>query len=642
MSASNTHQTGSPRWLWAVVIIAGVFAVYANSISAPFLFDDGPAIAHNPTIRSLWPLWGPMNPPATGAGVTGRPVVNLTLAVNYAVGGLDVNGYRATNIALHALTALILLGLLRRTLRCVPSLADRAEMGAGLAALLWAVHPLLTESVVCVVQRNEVLGGLFYLLTLYAFTRTTDGGARAVTWQIIAVAACLLGVASKEIVATAPLMVLLYDRTFVAGSFAAAWRPRKGFYLALASTWLVLAWLMAGNHQRGSTVGFGLGMNSWEYLLTQCRALMVYLQLALWPHPLIVDYGSEVGRFGDVWWRGLVIVASLIVTVWALWRRPIWGFAGAWFFVILAPSSSIVPLTTQTIAEHRMYLPLIAIIAVMLAALHRIAGRRTVVAGSLIAATLAVVTVQRNADYGSALALWSQTVAGAPTNARAHLNFGEALFQQENYAAAAAAFETALRLKPTYAEAHYNLGLTQVQLGQREPGIGHFEAAVRLEPDYAVAHNDLGIALAQSGRIDAAQAHFETALQLRPDFAGAQYNLGNLLLRTERPAKAVPHYETALKLNPGSAEYHSNLAVALMQTGRRTEAVAHYETAVNLTPSSPDLQLSLALALAANGRLSDAIPHAREALRLRPDFSAARDYLSAMESDLNRMTEPKP
>jgi hypothetical protein len=216
MSASNTHQTGSPRWLWAVVIIAGVFAVYANSISAPFLFDDGPAIAHNPTIRSLWPLWGPLNPPATGAGVTGRPVVNLTLAVNYAVGGLDVNGYRATNIALHALTALILLGLLRRTLRCVPSLADRAEMGAGLAALLWAVHPLLTESVVCVVQRNEVLGGLFYLLTLYAFTRTTDGGARAVTWQIIAVAACLLGVASKEIVATAPLMVLLYDRTFVA------------------------------------------------------------------------------------------------------------------------------------------------------------------------------------------------------------------------------------------------------------------------------------------------------------------------------------------------------------------------------------------------------------------------------------------
>ncbi len=634
--SADNNSARLPQFAWGVLLVLAVFAVYANSLGVPFLFDDAPSIAHNPSIRSLATA---LSPPATGAGVTGRPLENFSLAVNYALGGLDPRGYHAMNVALHALAALALWGLLRRTLRRVPALAADAELLAGGIALLWAVHPLLTESVVCVVQRNEILGGLFYLLTLYGFIRSTEAGAQRMSWQVVAVAACLLGIASKEIVATAPLMALLYDRTFVAGNFASAWRERKRFYLALAATWLPLAWLMLGNQQRGSTVGFGLGMSSWDYLLTQCRALTVYLKLAVWPHPLIVDYGTAVSRLGEVWGRGLVIVTLLGATVWALWRRPVWGFVGAWFFVILAPSSSFVPLTTQTIAEHRMYLPLIAVIAVAVAALHRLGGRSSLIVGGLLAAGLGFATVQRNADYRSAFALWSGTVANAPANPRAHLNLGEARFQQSDYAAAAAEFEEALRLRSAYAEAHYNLGLAQAQLGRRESAITQFEEALRLVPDYAIAHNDLGIALAQLGQTTAAQSHFEAALQLRPDFAGAQFNLGNLMLRMGRPAAAIPHYESAVGFNAGSAEYHGNLAVALMQTGRRAEAVTHYEAAVRLTPAAPDLQFSLALALATTGRLRAAIPHIEKAVRLRPDFDAARKLLSEMQADLKRMEE---
>jgi tetratricopeptide (TPR) repeat protein len=660
-SATDQGPPGAPRWrglLAGALLVLATVAVHWNSLGAPFQFDDEPAIVYNPTIRTLWPPWGALQPPAIGSGVTGRPLVNLSLAVNHALGGLDVRGYHAMNLALHIMAVLTLWGVLRRTLRlnvgrglsptfpnlsCVkPDLHNTTESLAFLVALLWAVHPLLTESVVCIVQRNEILGGLFLLLTIYGFVRSAESGTAARRWQVLAVAACLLGMASKEIVAAAPLLVLLYDRTFVAGGFAAAWRERRGFYLSLAATWLLLAWLMLGNNQRGGSVGFGLGMSSWDYLLTQCRALTTYLKLSFWPHPLVVDYGSGVSGLGEVWWRGLIVLALLGATVWALVRRPVWGFVGAWFFVILAPSSSFVPLTTQTIAEHRMYLPLIALIVLTVAVLHRLAGRKTLLLGTCLAAGLGAVTVGRNQVYRSDLTLWSDTVAQAPGNPRAHLNLGQVLFKAGRLEEAAGSFGTALRLKPGYAEAHYNLGLAQGRLGRTPEAIGQFEAVLRLVPDHASAHNDLGIALAQTGRLAEAEAHFATALRHRPDFAGAHYNLANLLLRLRRPAESVPHYEAAIGLNAAVAEYHSNLAVALMQTGRRAEATARYEAAVRLSPEAPELRLNLALTLAAAGRLREAIPHAEAAVRLRPDFEAARRYLAEMQADLKRLEAAKP
>jgi tetratricopeptide (TPR) repeat protein len=643
-SAPDQGPPGAARWrgfLAAAILVLAVAAVYWNSLGVPFQFDDEPAILYNPTIRSLASIRTVLSPPASGAGVTGRPLVNLSLAVNHAVGGLDVRGYHAMNLALHALAVLTLWGVMRRTLRLCSGPSGR--IGEGFAfgvALLWAVHPLLTESVVCVVQRNEIMGGLFYLLTLYGFIRAADGGGRR--WLAVSVLACLLGMAAKEIVATAPLLVLLYDRTLVAGGLAAAWRQRRGYYLSLAATWLLLAWLMLGSGQRGGSVGFGLGMSSWDYLLTQCRALTTYLQLSVWPHPLVVDYGPGVSGLGEVWGRGLIVLALVGATGWALVRKPVWGLIGAWFFVILAPSSSFVPLTTQTIAEHRMYLPLIAVIVLVMAALHRLAGPKSLLLGVCLAAGLGAATIGRNQVYQSGMTLWADTVAQAPDNPRAHLNLGQALFQAGRLPEAVASFEAALRLKPAYAEAHYNLGLAQSRLGRTTEAIGQFEEVLRLVPDHAAAHNDLGIALAQTGRPAEAEAHFAAALRYRPDFAGAHYNLASLLLRTRRPAEAVPHYEAALRLNSNVAEYHSNLAVALMQTGRVPEATAHYEAAVQLAPDSPELRLNLALTLAAAGRLREAIPHVEAALRLRPDFEPARRYLTEMQADLKRMEAAKP
>ncbi len=422
--SANSCLSRRLAWLLGGVLVLAVIAAYGNSLNVPFFFDDRPAIIRNDSIRHLWPPGDALSPPIGGSGVAGRPLANLSLAVNYAISGLAVRGYHVVNIALHVLATLTLWGVLRRTLRrpALPArFRERAEVIAWTATLIWAVHPLLTESVVCVVQRNEVMGGLFYLLTFYGFLRGTeraaDGkvGTNSRSWLGWSAGACFAGVASKEIVATAPVLLWLFDRTFVAGSFRAVWRERKWFYAMLAMSWLPLGWLVVHNSRRGGTVGFGLGVSSWQYLLTQCQAITTYVKLSFWPDPLVVDYGVGVAKgLGDVWWQGLIVVALLVATALALWRRPAVGFLGAWFFVILAPSSSFVPLTTQTIAEHRMYLPLAALVVATVLGLSVWTGRRIGWAGAIVALALGALTVRRNRDYRTEESIWADTVAKRP------------------------------------------------------------------------------------------------------------------------------------------------------------------------------------------------------------------------------------
>ncbi len=203
-----------------VLIVIVALAVYANSFRGPFIFDDEQSILQNPSIRRLWPIWGPLNPPKGGWPVQSRPIMNLSLALNYALFGLDVRGYHGFNLTIHVLGALLLYGIVRRTLS-LPALRDRfgkvAAQLALAAALIWTVHPLQTESVTYVIQRTESIMGLFYLLTLYCVIRGACS-ARPVGWCLSAVVACALGMASKEVMVTAPVIVLLYDRSFLARS----------------------------------------------------------------------------------------------------------------------------------------------------------------------------------------------------------------------------------------------------------------------------------------------------------------------------------------------------------------------------------------------------------------------------------------
>ncbi len=676
-------------WLGLVALIAsGVFA-YQGSLAVPFLFDDDPAIYYNPTIRHLWPLWGMLVPPATGAPVTSRPIANVSLAINYAVGGLHVEGYHVFNLAAHLLTGLFLYGIIRQTFRQPALVAYRrfALPVAWISALWWLVHPLVTEPVTYVVGRTEVLMGLFYLITIYAAIRAM-AAAQPRLWQATAVAACLAGMASKEVMVTAPLMALLYDRTFVSGSFGAAWKQRRGFYLTLAATWGLLAWLMAsgGGGSRGGSTGFRGGITWWEYLFTQFFAITRYLRLSLFPHPLIFDYGTYLATNPLIIVPcGLLVLGLGTATAIALWRWPVIGFLGAWFFGILAPSSSIVPVITQTIAERRMYLALPALLVPIAFMLVRGLKRWSLPVGIAIAGAGIAMTLARNRDFQSAQTIWADTVAKWPDEPRPHLNLGFALMSNPaSTGDAIEQFRQVIRIKPDFEMAYACLGSALAKVAGRDrEAEAAFQRELQLHPRSALGHLDFGVFLSKiPGREQEASTQIQTALRLEPNDVeiGAQAHaaLGSLLTQSSgMRAEGIAELRAAISLFPELAEAHANLGLALAQENANSaEAVAELETGQKLKPGSAEIWIDLGTVLARNpqrqpdaiaayemaidldsrswqahynlgkllldvpGRRADAIQHLDMATRLAPDFADAHTSLGvALAADPGRSRE---
>jgi tetratricopeptide (TPR) repeat protein len=610
-----------------LLIIAAAFAAYHNSFSGPFVFDDIAAIVDNPSIRHLWPIMRAMAPPLSSAGANGRPMVNLSLAVNYALGGTNVAGYHVVNFLLHVAVALVLFSVVSRTLR-LPSLGGRFEGKVRHIALaitlLWTVHPLLTESVAAVIQRNELIVGLFYLLTLYAVVRSFNSTRKAF-WYAWAIAACLLGMASKEVMATAPVMVLLYDRAFLSGSFKKSLMQRRPLYLGLSATWVLLGLLVFSHKDRAGTAGFGLGVEWWAYALTQCQAIVRYLSLAVWPQGLVFDYGAGVVRdFATVWHQASILLVLLAATAYATLRQPKLGFVGCWFFGILAPSSSVVPLATQTTAEHRMYLPLIAVVALAALGLFTKANKNAgLVVVGVVASLLGWKSVQRNEVYKSAVALWGDTISKCPENARAHKELGNVLEGAGRMSEALANYDKALQLRPDYVTVYCDKAEALLRMGQASAAVELFDRALRIDPAYLRALKGSGDALVQAGRGDAAISSYEEALKLQPDDSGAARNLGIALLAAGRVSEAIERFEAVLRSDPLDATAHSNLGYAFWQIGQVEMAVVHFETAARLEPDSAEAHYSYARALARARRFADAIGEYRRVIALKPDHVVA-------------------
>jgi len=530
---------------------AAGLAAYHNSLRGVFVMDDSTAIVRNATIRTLVPPWGALSPPK-GTPVTGRPVVNLSLAMNYAIGGLHVESYHAFNLATHVLAALVLFGIVRRTLAAAPNVAvhyrDPATWIAAAAALLWVVHPLTSESVDYTIQRTELLMGLFFLLTFYCALRSFQSPERRI-WQVAALAAFALGMGCKEVIVVAPAVVLVYDRLFWSTSFRDALKRHRRLYASLGVV-LVVCILLVATRFHGALIRFAdPEVTPWEYALTQSGVIVHYLRLVAWPYPLVADYdGWPIARsVGDVLPSLIVLLALVGLTVWGLVRRQKLAFLGVFFFLVLAPTSSFRPMLTEIAAERRMYLPLAAAIVLIVLAGNalgrglgapRAAGMAMV---TLFAAILGLVTVRRNEDYRTTLAFWSDIVTKRPDNPRARVWLGSYLDDHGRRGEALVHLMTAVRLQPRNATAQYDLGIVLAARGRTDEAIEHYREAVRIQPHKAEHHNNLGISLVNRGEIDEAIEHYREALRLDPRHVFARYNLGQALARQGRTEQTTEH-----------------------------------------------------------------------------------------------------
>jgi tetratricopeptide (TPR) repeat protein len=648
-----------------VLLLVGA-SLYADALSGPFIYDDVSAIVDNPAVRSLWPLAGREADLQTA--LAGRPVVATTIAANYAIGGLDVRGYHAVNVAIHLLCALTLYGVVRLS-------PPRPRPGlAFAAALLWIVHPLNTETVNYVVQRTESLMSLFYLLTLYCAVRSRTSRHRRLLW-VGAVLLCLAGVGCKESIVTCPLAVLLHDWAYDRRGLRARWPLHAG----LASTWLALGALLA-TAPRSQSVGLGLGVSAWDYFKNQCVIVSDYLRHAFWPVDLVFDYGLVRDlTFAEVRPQAALLAALFAAALLLFSRRPQAGFPALAFFLLLAPTSSFVPVVTEVGAERRMYLALaaLAVLAALAAgaAVERLArgwtasARRalSLVPLLVVAGALGATTVARNREYRSAEAIWRSATLVTPLNARAHNGLGRAIQDAGRPAEALPHYRRALELAPADYHANYNMGVLMANLGRHaealpylvravegRPGraaahhrlgsthleLGHLReavtelgTAVRLEPRSAAAHSDLALALARSGDLDGAVAENTRALEIDPRLFAAHNNLGNLHLALGQAELAVESYGRALEIEPGMAEAHNNLGRALAALGREEQALAHFRRAAELAPGLAVAHRNLGELLLSLGRREAARASLLRAQALEPDDERVRTLLETARAD---------
>lgn len=594
----------------AALLLGALAALaYANALDAPFVFDDGVAIEHNLRIRTLRPAVV-LSPPRD-TPVAGRPVVNASFALSYAAGGLDPRGYRAANVALHAACAWLLFLLLRGALR-----ARGAASAGGVAlaaAALFVAHPLASECVVYVTQRSELLMALFTLLTLLGVARAARGasaGARR-GGALLAVCACALGMATKESMAAAPILALLFDAAYCAGSLREAWRRRRALHASLAATWLVLLALHA-SAPRGLSVGFGHGVTPSTYLAHQMQMLTTYLARALWPHPLVLDYGwPSALAWREVLPQTAVVVLWAAVAALAYWRRPALGFPLLAGLLVLAPSSSIVPIATEVGAERRFYLPLAGLAALAAAGVGvlcvrardpRAARRAALAATAVLVAALVAATRARNADYASQERIWRSVLAARPAQPRALVSLAQVLREQGRAAEAEALIREALQLWPSYARAEVQLAKLAEERGDLDAARAHLQRALALDPSDGEIRTNLGELLARSGRHAEAVAEWEAALARDPELAYAANNLAWLRATHADPRLRDGAAAVALALRAERATLGMDagvldtLAAAYAEAGRFDDALEASARAQARAEADGDGELARAIA----------------------------------------------
>jgi len=656
------HALASVLGPLLVVLIVAV--LYANSFSIPFLFDDFFAITGNPAVKTIEPALDYLR--------RSRGIPALTVALNYRWGGFSVWGFHLVNVAVHLANGLLVYALVLRTLR-LPALRERyrdhAAVLATLAALVFVAHPLQTMAASYIVQRAESIAAFFYLLTLllYAAAATAAGRTPRLALYGAAVLAALLGVVSKETVATVPAAILAYHLCFLSrgarGSHAARWALAAALLLPLAyGLLLARPYLLPGAETVAPdaprawlyipTAGFWIdGITSWHYLLSQFGVVVWYLRLYVLPTHQCFDYGWP---FADSLWRAdvllpLGVLLALAAAAAASYRRyPLATFCLAWVFITLAPTSSIIPLRDAAF-EHRMYLPIVGLAWLTVvggfdglgwiaqrtgrraAALRRAGG----VAIALWLAVLGAATVARNGVMQDPIALAADSIAKAPDNWRAHANYGEALLAVGRSGEAMPALEEAVRLNPEG-------GSARVELGQLYVGARRFaDAETVLQPATTVVEESvaaaacLQLATVYEARGDRARSEdmLNEALRREPGWSSVHRQLGAFYARAGFWYGAAGHYKEALRidrglikrLGPAAAAADLHAAAEQLQLGDASEAQRYVEAALQLQPDDALARRYLAVVQAAAGAWAPAQATLASLAQSAPDDAWVRD-----------------
>jgi|GEM_PF-1664731 len=691
MERPSVFQSG-PAW-WQVGGVAAVLLAiaYANGLDGAFVFDDELSVRDNESIRSLWPLgrvlWTPGD---VGRTHDGRPLVNLSFAVSYALHGLWRPGLRVGNLLVHLTNVCLVFEVARRLIglaaSAAPSLTPptggaipdaRDRWLAAAIAMIWAVHPLHTNVVTYIVQRAESLAATWILGSFLAAMIALERGSLAAMGTAVALAIC--GGLTKETTISILPLAAAFDRAYH-DRFAVAYRSprgllvRAGLYGGLTLnllTILLVGWATGG---RGTSAGFGSAPIV-SYFLTQCVAVWLYLGKVFWPATLVLDRGNNLVSLPQAlpWLIATVAAAAAVAAV--FWRWPKVSFPVVAAVLLLAPTSSIVPIATQTVAEHRVYLASAGLIglavivancigAILCRSIPATVPYARASAGACV--TLVVVacmmrTMLRNRDFATPIALWTQNMRDLPTNPRGLENLGTYLRYNQEYELAARIYRAALSTAALTTHAASGLGDVLIRLDDwpaataayrlgcaagQPMDAAHFASLAGLascqirlgEPAAALdtlqrmadpawgdtlmtpmkRHQATGrglacksLALKALGEEDAGETFLTTTIE----YASSHPDAAETIARTFEDGRAFTEAAVVWQsLAARDPALLSNLAVCLIKSGQIDEALVAFRKACLAFPNDPGMLANAARALALAGRTTEAVPLFEQAL----------------------------
>jgi protein O-mannosyl-transferase len=563
-------------WRIDLALVVLVLLVHGNGVNGKLIFDDVGSIVDNPSIRDLADLPNVLFG-GTFTTVVNRPVLNFSLAVNYALGQTSPWGYHVFNIVLHALNVLLVARLAQVMLWAPGRGPVETVIWSGLAASLWAVHPLTTAAVVYIVQRAEALMSLFYLAGLLSLVASVRAGqqvladgesddsdhSREVWWWMAATVCFLLGLATKEVAITLPVIALVLDRTYLAATWSEVFRNRWRGYLTLMFISVAYAvFVLFISNGRGGTAGLSVRVLPVDYLTTQFVIVADYLWYSIWPVCIPFDWGIVLITSPADWGPPLaILIPLLLLSLVGAACGSRWTFPGAWLLLILAPTSTVVPIATQVGALHRMYLPLVGLtIGVCgLVSLARfpcwavsarptsIICRSKLAVTWLLVAALSVLTAQRSALFVSPLAVWKECARCQPLNPRSFNNVAALLREQGQ-------LEDALKWATRALE------------------IAAVQESVNASVADSVSLSERGVLYYRLDKLDLALRDFDAAIQRDPNYDLARINRADLLLDLGHPEEAIAECDRLIARRFRLETTISLRGIGCLHAGRLQEA----------------------------------------------------------------------
>jgi len=650
-SSNQTRSYGSfftPEFILLLVLVICICFIYSNSIKGPFVFDDVPNIRDNPRIRlAKLTLDG-----ITTAGIESysshRPVANISFALNYYFNGYNVAGYHLVNILIHIITGIILFYLIKVTLGLLRShsLKPRSEknmppdqrnnsihnikrssiltlprsFGAESTELLfipffttfiWLVHPVQTQTVSYIVQRMNGMAAMFYILSLilYVKARLSNTKRKRQALFLGCILSGILSLGSKEIAITLPFFIFLYEWFFFQ-ELSLKWLKRNSIYFLCILLFIIFfAFFFLDNHpiktilSTYNTRDFTL----WQRVLTEFRVVIYYMSLLIFPHPmrlnLLHDFSISHSFINPITTllSFMAILGLMVMAIWLAKRERLLSFCILWFLGNLLIESSVLGL--EIIFEHRVYLPSMFFILMLVSLVYRFANSKWIwgVLLCAVAIIFSVWTHQRNIVWSDDVILWEDCIKKSPNKWRQHYNLGIVLAGRGNLDDAIKQYGIALEINPGYAKAYYGLGNALVQKGDSGAAIYNYSKALEINPNYVEAYYNKSRILLNQGKIGDAIDNYQKALIINSELTQALYNLSWLYATCEiekyrNGKKAVKLAQKLCILTDYQQPLAMDaLAAAYAESGRFNEAVATAKKALKLALQLGPEELALRL-----------------------------------------------